>query len=70
VADRSELLKEIDRTRARVVGAAQIALWFFEAQDFAATERTLRAALDAHNAALHAYRNALRGEEHGNRSAA
>lgn len=69
------LLKEKDRTAARVVGAAQMALWFFEAQDFAATERVLRAALDEHNQATRNYIEYLasspaRKENHGNRPAA
>jgi hypothetical protein len=40
---------------ARVVGAAQIALWLFEARDFDAAQRFLKAALDEHNLACHAY---------------
>jgi hypothetical protein len=77
VDKRSALLEEIDRTRARVVGAAQIALWYFEAQNFDATEKALRDALNTYNAALHAYRDALNSSPaekesttHGNRTAA
>lgn len=54
-----------------------MALWFFEAQDFATSEQLLRTALDAHNAALHAYYESLNSSPaekesniHGNRSAA
>jgi hypothetical protein len=72
VANLSELLKEKDRTGARVIGAAQNALWFFEAQDFQASYAILKSALDAHNEATRALYAYYQQEENsdGNRSAA
>jgi predicted negative regulator of RcsB-dependent stress response len=55
VADASALLNEKHRTAYGVVGAAQIAVWFFEAQNFDDAYTALKNALDAHNAACRAY---------------
>jgi len=67
----TRLLKEKERTGARVIGAAQNALWFFEAQDFDASYQLLKAALDVHNQATRAlYDYYKESQSDGNRSAA
>lgn len=45
----AQLLREQDQARARVCGAAQNALWFFEAQSFEEAHRILKSALDQYN---------------------
>lgn len=45
-----DLLRLKDQARARVCGAAQNALWFFEAEDYSNTYKVLKTALDELNA--------------------
>lgn len=46
----TQLLRDQEKARARVVGAAQIALWFLEAQSLDETEKVLKTALDDYKA--------------------
>ena len=70
------LLKEKDRTAARVVGAAINAISFWEAQDYETAFRILKAAVDSHNQATRDYIDYLassparKENANGNRSAA
>jgi hypothetical protein len=72
----TQLLKEKDRTAARVVGAAINAISFYECQDYDTAFRILKTAVDSHNQATRAYieflsRSTERKEnQNGNRSAA
>jgi predicted negative regulator of RcsB-dependent stress response len=72
VTDLTPLLREKQRTAARVVGAAQCAVWFFEAQNFEDAYQSLKNALDEHNKAERAYLEALKSDKensaHGNRA--
>jgi hypothetical protein len=51
----THLLKEKDRTGARVIGAAINAVRFWEVQDFEVGYRILKEAVDSHNQATRAY---------------
>jgi hypothetical protein len=71
------LLKEKDRTAARVVGAAINAISFWEAQDYETAFRILKAAVDSHHQATRDYieflsRSSQRKENqsHGNQPTA
>ena len=69
------LLKEKDRTAARVVGAAINAISFYEALDYDTAYRILKGAVEAHQQATRNYIDYLanspaRKENHGHRSAA
>ena len=72
----THLLKEKDRTGARVIGAAINAVRFWEVQDFEVGYRILKEAVDSHNQATRAYieflsRSTERKEnQNGNRPAA
>ncbi|HUD64693.1 MAG TPA: hypothetical protein VMQ17_08950 [Candidatus Sulfotelmatobacter sp.] len=72
----THLLKEKDRTAARVVGAAINAIRFWECQDYETAYRILKPAVDSHQKATRDYieflsRSSERKEnQNGNRSAA
>jgi predicted negative regulator of RcsB-dependent stress response len=68
-----KLCDQRDLAAYRVVAAVRSVLDFFEAQDFASAEDSLRRAraeYDEADARLNEFRNSLQGEKHGHSTAA